>query len=163
MPAFLTDPTFWVAIGFVVLFIFIWKPLTKGISGGLDKRAADIKRSLDEARQLADEAQRILAENQKKSREASREIDRMVERAHEEAERIVADSRAKLEAALTRREQLAREKIALAEADAARQVRDVAVEVAVATTRALIAARLDKAAGDRMIDSAIGEIPQRLH
>ena len=163
MPAFMTDPTFWVALGFIVLFVFIWKPLTKGISGGLDKRALDIKRTLDEARQLADEAQRILAENQKKNREAAREIDRMVERAREDAERIVADARAKLETSLARREQLAREKIALAEAEAARQVRDVAVEVAVATTRALIAARLDKTAGDRLIDSAIGEIPQRLH
>jgi F-type H+-transporting ATPase subunit b len=157
------SPEFWVALGFVILVVFAWKPVSKGIAGGLDKRALDIKRTLDEALQLADEAQHLLAENQKKSREAAREIDRMVERAREDAERIVTDARGKLETALARRELLAREKIAMAEADAAREVRDVAVEVAVATTRALIAARMDKTAADRLIDSAIGEIPQRLH
>jgi F-type H+-transporting ATPase subunit b len=157
------SPEFWVALGFVILVAFVWKPVGKAIGSGLDKRAADIKRTLDEARQLADEAQHMLAENQRKNRESAREIDRLVEHAREEAERIVAEARVKLEANLRRREQLAREKIALAEADAAREVREVAVEVAVAATRALIAARLDKTTGDRLIASAIEELPARLH
>ena len=163
MPEFLTEPEFWVALGFVVLVVLIAKPVGKSIGSGLDKRAASIKSTLDEARQLADEAQHLLAENQKKQREAAREVERLVERAREEAERIVTESRARLETALRRREQLAREKIALAEAEAAREVRDVAVEVAVATTRALIAAHVDQQIGARLIDSAINELPQRLH
>jgi F-type H+-transporting ATPase subunit b len=152
-----------VGLGFVILVAFVWKPVGKAIGNGLDKRAADIKRTLDEARQLADEAQHMLAENQKKTRESAREIDRLVEHAREDAERIVAEARLKLEAALRRREHLAREKIALAEADAVREVREVAVEVAVAATRALIVARVDKAIGDRLIASAIDELPARMH
>jgi F-type H+-transporting ATPase subunit b len=157
------SPEFWVALGFVLLVALIYKPISKSMGSALDKRAVAIKRTLDEARQLADEAQHLLAENQKKSREAAREIESMVERARADADRIVTESRTRLEATLHRREQLAREKIALAEAEAVRQVRDVAVEVAVATTRALILARLDRPAADRLIESSIGELPQRLH
>ena len=146
MPEFLTKPEFWVALGFVLLVVLVWKPVGKAIGSGLDNRAVAIKRSLDEARQLADEAQHLLAEHQKKQREAAHEIERMVERAREEAGRIIAESRTRLEASLRRREALAHEKIALAETEAAREVREVAVEVAIAATRALIAARLDKAA-----------------
>jgi len=163
MPEFLTEPEFWVAIGFVLLVALVWKPIGKAIGSGLDKRAEAIKRTLDEARQLADEAQRILAENQRKNRDAAREIERLVERAREDAERIVADSRAKLEASLRRREQLAKDKIAMAEVEASREVREVAVDVAVVATRALIAARLDKTVGDKLIASAIDELPARLH
>lgn len=163
MPEFLTEPEFWVAIGFVLLVVLVWKPIGKAIGSGLDKRAEAIKRTLDEARQLADEAQRILAENQRKSRDAAREIERLVEHAREDAERIVADARVKLEASLRRREQLAKDKIAMAETEASREVREVAVEVAVAATRALIAARVDKTVGDRLIASSIDELPARLH
>jgi F-type H+-transporting ATPase subunit b len=159
----LFEPEFWVAVGFVVLIVAIAKPAAKAMTGGLDKRAARIRETLDEARSLAEEAGRMLAENQRKSREAASEVERLVAHAREEGERIVADSRAKLDVALARREQLARDKIAMAEAEALREVRELSVDVAIAAARALIAAKLDRAASDRLIDSSIDELPARLH
>ena len=158
-----SDPELWVAVGFVILIGVIWRPASKTMTAALDRRSARIRETLDEAQTLADEAQHLLAEHQRKQRDSAAEVEHMMARAREDAERIVADSRAKLEAALRRREQMAEEKIALAEAEATREVRDLAVEVAVAATRALIAARLDVAAQGRLIDSAIAELPNRLH
>jgi F-type H+-transporting ATPase subunit b len=51
----------------------------------------------------------------------------------------------------------------MAETEAVREVREVAVDVAIAATRTLIAAHLDKAVGDRLIASSIDELPSRLH
>jgi F-type H+-transporting ATPase subunit b len=157
------QPEFWVAVGFVAVVAVLWRPAAKQVAAGLDARATRIKSSLDEARTLAEEAQKILAEHQRKQREAAKECERIVEHAREEAERLTREAHDRLEAGLRRRVQLAREKIALAETEAAREVRNVAVEVAIAATRALIARRLDRAGADRLIESSIAELPQRLH
>jgi F-type H+-transporting ATPase subunit b len=154
---------FWVAVGFVILVAGIWRPVARQMTNALDARGERIRASLDEARSLAEEAQHLLAEHQRRQRDAGREVERLVAHAREEAERNVAESRTRIEAALRRRVQLAREKIAIAEADAVREVREVAVEIAVATTRALIARHLDAAASRRLIDGAIEELPARLH
>jgi F-type H+-transporting ATPase subunit b len=157
------QPEFWVAVGFVAVVAVLWRPAAKQVAAGLDARATRIKSSLDEARTLAEEAQKILAEHQRKQREAAKECERIVEHAREEAERLTREAHDRLEAGLRRRVQLAREKIALAETEAAREVRNVAVEVAIAATRALIARRLDRAGADRLIESSIAELPRRLH
>ena len=157
------QPEFWVAVGFVAVVAVLWRPAAKQVAAGLDARATRIKSSLDEARTLAEEAQKILAEHQRKQREAAKECERIVEHAREEAERLTREAHARLEAELRRRVQLAREKIALAETEAAREVRNVAVEVAIAATRALIVRRLDRAGADRLLESSIAELPQRLH
>jgi len=157
------QPEFWVAVGFVAVVAVLWRPAAKQVAAGLDARATRIKSSLDEARTLAEEAQKILAEHQRKQREAAKECERIVEHAREEAERLTREAHDRLEAGLRRRVQLAREKIALAETEAAREVRNVAVEVAIAATRALIALRLDRAGAERLIESSIAELPQRLH
>ena len=64
---------------------------------------------------------------------------------------------------LERQEQLMTEKIARAEAAAVQQVRNQAVMLAVTATAKLLEAKLAGAAGDALIDSAIGALPDRLH
>ena len=87
----------------------------------------------------------------------------MVARAKEEAERISSDGAEALEAALKRREELAIDKIAQAEADAVREVQRISVEVAIDATRVLIADKLDGARADALIDEAISDISNKLH
>lgn len=159
----LKSAEFWVAVGFVILVVGIWRPVSRQMTAGLDARAGRIRNSLNEARSLAEEAQHLLAEHQRKQRDAGKEVERLGAHAREEAERNMAEARTRLETALRRRVQLSREKIAIAEADAVREVREVAVEVAVATTRLLIDRHLDEGAQRRLIDGAIDELPARLH
>ncbi|MEE9195572.1 MAG: F0F1 ATP synthase subunit B, partial [Alphaproteobacteria bacterium] len=64
--------------------------------------------------------------------------------------------------ALKRREQLALDKIAQAEAQAIDEVRDAAVDLALKTTRELIASNLDDKRAQALIEGAIKELPQKL-
>ena len=68
-----------------------------------------------------------------------------------------------LEAALKRREQAAVDKIAQAEAQALQEVRDQAIEVALAATSRLISDNLGKERADTMIDQAIRDLSGKLH
>ena len=84
----LSTPEFWVAVGFVILVAAIARPVWRGLTGALDARSERIQRTLDEARTLHEEAQHLLAEYQRKQRDAAGEAERMIERARIEAERL---------------------------------------------------------------------------
>jgi F-type H+-transporting ATPase subunit b len=156
-------PELWVAVGFVILIAAVARPLGRAITAGLDARTARIRATLDEATRLREEAQHILAEYQRKQRDAAKECEALLARARDEAGRAQREAMEKLEESVARHERLALDKIAQAESEAAQMVRDVTVDVAIAATRKLIADRLDDRAAGRMVDDAIAELPAKLH
>lgn len=161
--AALQTPEFWVAVGFILFVLAIAKPAYRAAAGGLDSRADRIRTSLDEAKRLREEAQHLLAEYQRKQRDAAKEIDELLASARAEAERATENGKAALEASVKRREQLAVDKIAQAETDALQAVRNAAVDVAIAATRRLLSSNMDSASNAGLIDQAIAELPQKLH
>ena len=163
MGALLNSPEFWVAVGFVILMAAIAKPIGKAFAAMLDARSDRIKQTLDEATQLREEAQHLLVEHQRKQRNAVQETEAMLAKAKEESERLAAEAAANLEITLRRREEMAHEKIARAEAEALQQVREIAVDVAVAAARKLIAEKLDDDRRSALVDAAISELPDKLH
>jgi F-type H+-transporting ATPase subunit b len=161
--AALQTPEFWVAVGFLVLMALIAKPAWKAMSAALDARAEKIKSSLDQAASLREEVQSLLADYQRRQRDATREVDEMLANAQAEAERTAQEVAVALTDSLKRREQLALDKIAQAEADAMLAVRNTAIDVAVSATQRILTEQLDDAAATQLIDSAIAEIPGKLH
>ena len=159
----LETPEFWVAVGFVILVGGIARPVARAMGSGLDARSAQIKASLDEARMLREEAQNLLAEYQRRQRDAAREAELMIEQARTEAERLSAEASTALERVLERRETLAREKIAQAEAAAVREVLNIAVDVAIAATGQVIAKQLGPDRAGALVDEAVAELPKQLN
>jgi F-type H+-transporting ATPase subunit b len=158
----LHEPEFWVAVGFVLLVAALARPIGRGMGAALDTRADKIRATLEEAAKLREEAQRLLGDYERKTRDALRESEDIVAQARSEAERMAAEASAALATAIQRREQLAIEKIAQAEAEAVREVRTTAVDVAVAAARRLIAEHLGAARSSALIDQAIRDVPSKL-
>ncbi len=158
----LADPEFWVLVAAVIFAAGIWKPARKALLGSLDERAARIRAELDEARKLREEAEELLAQYQEREREAAAEAEAIVAHAREEAERIAAQSVRDLDDALVRRQRLAEERIAQAEAKALDEIRAVAVDVAIGAAREVIVAQIDEERGAALLDAAIAALPQRL-
>ncbi len=156
------DPEFWVAVAGLIFIAVVWKPARRILIGSLDERAARIRANLDEARKLRDEAGQLLAEYQMKQREAAAEAQAIIDQAQQEAERIAAQSARDLEKALARRMRLAEERIAQAETKALDEIRTVAVDVAIAAAREVIASQIDEQRGGALLDAAIAALPQRL-
>lgn len=157
------DPTFWTAVAFVVFIALIVKPLIKAVPKALDARADKIRGDLDEAERLKTEAQDLLAQYQRKQRDAAREAEEIVAHARREADRLAEDAHAKLEQRLERREKLALERIERAEAQALADVRARAVDVAIEATRRVLAESLPAQKADALVDAAIAELPGKLH
>jgi F-type H+-transporting ATPase subunit b len=160
---FLHDPEIWVAIAFVIFVALAGKPIYQRIGKMLDDRAAKIRSELSEAEQLRDDAEKLLADYQRRQRQAMKEAEAILAHAKDEAERIRKEAMVNIEAALKRREKQAMEKIAQAEAQAVTEVRNQAVSLAVLGAQKALAAGLDPSRASNLIDQSVAELERRLH
>jgi F-type H+-transporting ATPase subunit b len=156
------DPEFWVAVAAAIFIAVVWKPARRSLIGSLDARAARIRGELEEARQLREEAAQLLADFQRRQREATAEADAIVAQARAEAEHLAAQAANDLDVALARRTRLAEERVAQAESKAIDEIRAAAVDAAIAAAREVIIAETDEERGGALIDAAITALPQRL-
>jgi F-type H+-transporting ATPase subunit b len=156
------DAEFWVAVAAVVFIALAGRKIFGALASGLDARSARIRAELDEARRLREDAEKLVAEYRAKQQQAAAEAEAIVAHAKAEAERIAAQSARDLELALERRQHTAEERIAQAEAKALDEVRAVAIDVAIMAAREVITAQIDHGRGSVLIDEAIVALPQRL-
>jgi F-type H+-transporting ATPase subunit b len=161
--SFLENPYTWTALAIVVLVYLAWTPAKTAVLSGLDARAERIKKDLDEAASLRAQAEKLLAEYTAKHQDAMKQADAIVANAKEEAARLAAKAEADLQASLKRREEMALQRIAQAEAQATAEVRAASVDLAMAATQKLLAQGLDRSRQDALIDTAVKALPSRLN
>jgi F-type H+-transporting ATPase subunit b len=129
----------------------------------LDKRAETIRTELDNARALREEAQTILAEFERKQRDVQDEAQRIVAQAKSDAEGAATQAKADLEQSIARRLKAAEEQIASAEESAVREVRDRAVQVAVAAAGDVIAKGMSPEDAAKTIEDSLKVVDAKLH
>ena len=77
-PEFFASQLFWLVISFVFLFIFLWRISLPRIGAVLEKRESKINDDLKVAKQLQAEAEKIQLEIDKELQEARLEADKLV-------------------------------------------------------------------------------------
>lgn len=157
-------PEFWVLISFLLFVgLLVWKGVPGMIGKALDQRANAIRAELDEARRLREEAQQLLADYQRKAREAEDEAKSIIDAAKREAESLAAETRRALAEQVERRTKAAEEKIARAEAQAVSDVRAAAVELAVRASETILKDKVSGGAAASMTDAAIRDLKGKLN
>jgi F-type H+-transporting ATPase subunit b len=155
----LLEAEFWVAVAFVIFLAILWKlGVHKTAIGALDQRGTRIADELDQARKLRDEAQAILAEAEKKRRQAEQDALDIIAGARAEAERVAAEAKTKSEEFVARRTAMAQEKIAHAETQAVAQVRAAAAEAAVAASEKVLTQTVQGKVADDLIGQGIRDV-----
>ncbi len=158
------DATFWVGAAFVLFVgILVYLKVPGMLTGVLDERAKKISDDLDQARELREEAQVLLATYQRKQRDALKEAEEIIAHAKEEAMREAEQAEKRLEESVARRQQAALNKIALAEAQAENEVRDAAIEIAIAAATAVVAQQVQGDRADALVNTAIQDLRRHLN
>ena len=155
---------FWVAVAFFIFVgIMIYMKVPGMVTKALDDRADAIRKDLDAARKLREEAQDLLADYQVKQRQAETEAQQIIEDARREAEAMKAEGNKALQEALTRRTRIAEEKIARAEAQAVAEVRAIAVEAATAAAERIVKDKVATGLGSTIVDQSIRDLRGKLN
>ena len=161
---FFSGPEFWILIAFIIFIgIMLWVKLPAKIAATLDARAEKIKARLDEARNLKEEAQSLLAQYQRKHRDAEKDAKAMIVRAQEEAENFAREAGVTLEESFARQVKNVEDKIAQAEASAVAKVKSAATELAIDAARRILSEELAKDQSEALTDAAIEDIEKRLN
>jgi F-type H+-transporting ATPase subunit b len=155
---------FWVAVAFFIFVgIMIYMKVPGMVTKALDDRADAIRKDLDAARKLREEAQDLLADYQAKQRQAETEAQQIIEDARREAEAMKAEGDKALQESLTRRTRIAEEKIARAEAQAVAEVRAIAVEAATAAAERIVKDKVLTGLGSTIVDQSIRDLRGKLN
>ncbi len=158
------DATFFAFVGLVIfLALIVYLKVPGMVAKSLDARADQIRNDLSEAKRLREEAQQLLAEYQRKRKEAEADAAKIVAAAEREAEMIAAEAKQKTEEFVARRNALSEQKIKQAETDAVNAVRSAAVDLAIAAAEKVLAARADATVQADLFSQAVGEVKTRLN
>lgn len=162
--ALFLDATGWVSLAMIaVLAIMVWKKVPQIVAGALDRRIAEIRKEIDEAAKLREEAEALKAEYEAKTANAEEEAATILARARDEAKDILADAEKDADAMVERRQRVAEEKIAAAERSAVAEVRAKAATAATAAAAKLIEEKHGAEADKALIDRTISNLDARLN
>ena len=154
----------WVALAFVVFVAGLgYLGVHKIIGKSLDDRSARIKAELDEARKLRDDAAQLLADYQRKRKEAEGEAQEIIAGAKAEAERMATEAKAKIEEFVARRTKMAETKIAQAEAQATADVRSAAADAAIAAAEKILSTETKGRLAGELIAKGIEDVRKKLN
>jgi F-type H+-transporting ATPase subunit b len=161
---FVYTPEFWVAVSFFLfLGLVIYLGAHKKVASALDARAATIAKELEDAKRLRLEAEKVLADYRQKQGDVVKEAQGIIDLAAKEAEILAAETRRSMQEHFDRRIRLAEDKIARAEADALREVREAAADAAVAAAQTVIAAKLTPETADKLVKQGIEALKGNLN
>jgi F-type H+-transporting ATPase subunit b len=154
----------WSAIAFFLFAaLLVGAGAHKKVLGMLDARSLRIKAELDEARQLREEAQRVLAGYQRRRQDAENEAKAIIAGAEAEARMLAGEARKKAEEFVTRRTKMAEMKIAQAESHAIAEVRAVAADAAVDAAERLLKGQLKGKTATAYLDASIADVKAHLN
>jgi F-type H+-transporting ATPase subunit b len=154
----------WVALGFLCfLGLLAYLGAHRKIVESIDARQARIKSELDEARRLREEAQSLLAEFERKGREAETEAAAIIASARAEAERLASEAKAKAEDFVARRTKMAEAKIAQAESQALADVRSAAADAAVTAAATILSTAAKGKVAEDLLARGIEDIKQKFN
>lgn len=158
-----TWATIWATISlFIFLGVMVYFGVPKMITKMLDDKIIKIGEDLDEAKRLREEAQALLAEYERKRKDAESEAADIITAAEEEAVRIAEEANIALTDLITRRTKAVEEKISQAEAQAIGEVRARSADVAIAAAEAILTAQMSTK-GDALVAQAIKDVTAKLN
>lgn len=160
--SFLHDPTVWVLFSFLIFIGLAWAFGRKTVLSMLDTRIEAIRDELRSAETLRIEAQELLAQYQRKFRDAAKEADAIVTQAREHAARIRARADADLSEAVRRKEALLETRLKRLEESAIQDLRAQATRLAVEAAERMLREKVDDRANAALVESSLADLSRHL-
>jgi|TARA_B110000438_G_C15626356_1_gene568888 F-type H+-transporting ATPase subunit b len=158
-----SDPQFWVAIAFIVFIAAIFNPVRKILSSSLDKKIDEIRNSIDEAENLKNETQVILADIKKRQNQVGSEIEIINSNVKTQIKSLESQSQQKLAEQSTKHELLAKEKIEQITREANLKIQQNIIQTSIDATINLIEKKLNKEEKINLINQSIKDFSNTIN
>ena len=152
------DATFWVAVSFVLFVgVLLYFKVPQKIFTALDESINKIKKDIEEAEKLKEEAKNILSDYEAKLDKSKVEIDLMIKNAQKESESNIIKINDQFHKIFENRKKMAEEKIKQMKLQATKDIKNYSVEVAIIALEKIIKNSIDKKKLDKIYVSSVNE------
>ena len=152
------DATFWVAVSFVLFVgVLLYFKVPQKIFTALDESINKIKKDIEEAEKLKEEAKNILSDYEARLDKSKVEIDLMIKNAQKESETNIIKINDQFHKIFENRKKMAEEKIKQMKLQATKDIKNYSVEVAIIALEKIIKNSIDKKKLDKIYVSSVNE------
>ena len=152
------DATFWVTVSFFIFIgILIYFKIPQKIKSLLDENILNIKKQINEAEKLKEDAKNILTEHEKKISNSKNEVKLMLEKANEEVDKNKIKISEEFYNLMENRKKNAEERIKQLKNQAIKDIKNASVLIALESVEKLLKNSLDKSKLDKIYTSSIEE------
>ena len=152
------DATFWVAVSFILFVgVLLYFKVPQKIFTTLDESINKIKKDVEEAEKLKEEAKNILSDYEAKLDKSKVEIDLMIKNAQKESEANIIKTNDQFHKIFENRKKVAEEKIKQMKLQATKDIKNYSVEVAIIALEKIIKNSIDKKKLDKIYVSSVNE------
>ncbi len=152
------DATFWVAVSFVLFVgVLLYFKVPQKIFTTLDESINKIKKDIEEAEKLKEEAKNILSDYEAKLDKSKVEIDLMIKNAQKESDSNIIKTNDQFHKIFENRKKMAEEKIKQMKLQATKDIKNYSVEVAIIALEKIIKNSIDKKKLDKIYVSSVNE------
>ena len=152
------DATFWVAISFFIfLGVLVYFKIPQKIKHILEETISNIKKQIDEAEKLKEEAKNILSDHEKKISNSKAEVKLMIDKANEDSEKNIIRTNKDFHNIMENRKKNAEERIKQMKNQALKDIKNTSVEIAIESVKKLLKNSLDESKLDKIYLSSIEE------
>lgn len=163
MPDFLLDSALWLLLSFLIFAVVVWRMGKSALLSILDNRIKEIREEIETAENLRVEAQELLAQYQRKHRDAVKDADQIIANAKKNADEIRTQAEKDLTENIERKEQQLRDRLSRAEQAAIQEIQNYAADLAIKATTEIITDKLDKKTSTSLLDTSIKNISNNMH
>ena len=152
------DATFWVAVSFFIFVgVLFYFKVPQKIFDSLDQNIKKIKKDLDDAEKLKDEAKNILSDYESKISKSKQEINLLIKKAQNESEKNIIKINEEFHNIFENRKKLAEEKIKQMKTQTIKDLKNSSVDIAILSLEKIIKNSIDKKKLDKIYISSIDE------
>ena len=139
------DATFWIAISFFIFFaILIYLKVPQKMNNSLTDKINEIKKELEEAEKLKEEAKNLFAGYENKIDKSKKETKEIIDSAKKESEKAIIEKTKKFHKIIEERKKSTEQKIVQMKENALKDIKNISVKISIEAVENLIKNSIDE-------------------
>ena len=152
------NATFWVAISFFIFFGgLIYLKVPQKINSSLNNQINEIKKQLEEAEKLKNEAKNLLSDYENKIDKSKNETKKIINLANNDAEKTILEKSKKFHLIMEERKKNAELKIIQMKESALREIKNTSVQISMQAAASVIKNSIDKNKLDKIYSKSLDQ------
>ena len=156
------DQAFWVLIAFVIFVSISFRSAKKLIILALDRRTEEIKKRLQEAENIRNEAKEIVGVNIKKLETAKKEVAAILSEANKEAEMQKKKALENLNNSMERNKDQLQDRIQKNEKETIEKLKRIISTISISASESFLKNNIDEKLHNRLIENSLSELPKKI-